>query len=89
MTLQAKGEIHKIGEVQYVSDNFSKRELILKTDAETNFPQYVKFETSNIKNTLLDTFKVGEIVTIDFDLNGKLYKESAFNTNTIWKITKN
>ena len=32
MTLQAKGEIHKIGEVQYVSDNFSKRELILKTE---------------------------------------------------------
>lgn len=87
MTLQITGEITHIGEIQQITDNFSKRVVTVKTDANSQYPQWIKLETNNIKNTLLDTFNVGENVTIDFNLNGK--ENNNFNQLTIWKINKN
>lgn len=86
MTLTITGEITNIGEIQQVTDNFSKRVLTVKTDGSTNYPQWIKLETTNIKNNLLDTFKVGENVKVDFNLNGK--EGNQFNQLSIWKIEK-
>lgn len=86
MTLQITGEITNIGEIQQITDNFSKRVVTVKTDAGSQYPQWVKLETNNAKNTLLDAFKVGETVTIDFNLNGK--ENNGYNQLTVWKLNK-
>ena len=86
MTLQITGEITNIGEIQQITDNFSKRVVTVKTDANSQYPQWIKLETNNTKNALLDAFKEGENVTIDFNLNGKI--GSNFNSLTLWKINK-
>lgn len=86
MTLTIKGEITAISDVIQVTDKFSKRTVTLKTDAGSQYPQWIKLETSNIKNALLDTFKVGENVSIDFNLNGK--ESNGFNQLSVWKINK-
>lgn len=91
MTQNLTGEIQSIGAVQQITDNFSKRCVIVKTDITSPYPQFIQLETSNIKNTLLDTFKVGEMVSIDYNLNGNLNKNDssqAFVKLSIWKINK-
>ena len=86
MTLQITGEITNIGEIQQITDNFSKRVVTVKTDANSQYPQWIKLETNNTKNALLDAFKEGENVTIDFNLNGK--ENNGYNQLTVWKINK-
>ena len=46
---QLKGLIHHIGETQKVNDNFSKREFILITEHDTQFPQYITLACNNAK----------------------------------------
>ena len=86
MTLQITGEITNIGEIQQITDNFSKRVVTVKTDANSQYPQWIKLETNNTKNALLDAFKEGENVTIDFNLNGK--ENNGYNQLTVWRINK-
>lgn len=87
--MEVTGQIHSIGQVQQITDNFSKREVIVITEATTPYPQHIKLETSNAKNSLLDAYKVGDNVKVQFNLQGRIHKETAFNTLSIWKIESN
>jgi len=89
--MQVNGQLHFIGGTQQITDNFSKREFILITDQSTQYPQFIKMEVSNQKMALLDKFKEGENVSVDFNLQGRLDKKNennAFNTLSAWKIEK-
>lgn len=89
--MQVHGQLHHIGSTQQITDNFSKREFILITDQQTQYPQFIKMEVSNQKMVLLDKFQEGENVSVDFNLQGRLDKRNennAFNTLSAWKIEK-
>ena len=55
--MQVHGQLHHIGSTQQITDNFSKREFILITDQQTQYPQFIKMEVSNQKMVLLDKFQ--------------------------------
>lgn len=85
------GTIHSIGLTKQVSDKFSKREFIIKTN-ET-YPQYLNIQVTQDKVSLLDNFSAGQEVECHINLNGRLWTnkegvETAFNSITAWKITK-
>lgn len=91
--MEIKGIIKQVGKTQVLSDKFSKRELILKTEVESKYPQYlvIQFTQSNV--TKLDSVQPGELVTVSINLKGREYTGSdgvtkVFNTIEGWKITK-
>ena len=86
MALTITGKVNSIGNtISIASKNggqlFLKREVVLdctrfdpytgERDKFENFPQ---FEFSGEKCTELDKCKVGDVVTISFDLHGSFYK---------------
>ncbi len=91
--MQAKGKIHFIYGEQAISDTFKKREFILEIAENPQYPQYVKFEFVQDKCSLLDSFEAGQMVNIDFNLNGRIVdvkgNNTCFNTLQAWKISKN
>lgn len=89
--MELKAIIYKIGQTQVITDNFRKREVILKTDIDTEYPQYITAQLVNNKVGIIDNFTIGREVTISFNLRGRLTtgptgEEKAYTNIEIWKI---
>jgi hypothetical protein len=84
-----KGKITEIMPTVQVSDSFKKRNFVLN-DEHDKHPQEILFQLNQDRVELLDAFKVGDIVEVEFNLKGKRWekdgKVSYFNTLEVWKI---
>lgn len=88
---QTNGTIHNIKPKEHVNDNFSKKEFIVRTDESTQYPQYIRFESHNLHIAQLDGLKVGDKVSVDYNLRGRLKKDDetqCFVSLQAWKIQK-
>ena len=85
------GTIYKINDTQVVSERFSKREFIIITEASTPYPNHIKLDVTQDKCALLDKYKVGQEVSVDFNLKGRLFNgqsgEQCFINLNAWKIS--
>jgi hypothetical protein len=73
MSFELTGTICHIGETQQVSDRFKKREFVLQTTEEingNNYTNYAKFQTVQNKCDLLDSYQLGQEVTVSFNIKG-------------------
>ena len=66
------GSIKSIGETQTFGDKFQKREFVVDTDEQ--YPETLKLEFINDQVDALDTFSVGEVVTVAFVPKGNEYR---------------
>lgn len=86
-----KGVVHKVGQTIIVSEKFSKRELVMVDNSDANYPQYVSFEFTQDKTSLLDNVMEGQEIELSFNLRGREWTSPAgdvkyFNTLQGWKI---
>ena len=89
--MEVQGFIRKVQDAQVVSDKFTKREVWVETINQ--FPQTLNIQFTQDKCSLLDSYKVGDYVTIGINLNGRTWtspqgEEKCFNTITGWMIKK-
>jgi hypothetical protein len=89
--METKGVIKHIYDPQQVSDNFTKREFILTTDASSPYPQHVTFQMANQKAEALNQYSPGDEVTVFFNLRGREVERNGetkyYTTLDAWKIT--
>ena len=79
-------------ETQKVSDRFQKREFVLTTEANTPYPQHVSFQVTQDKCSMLDQFREGDDIKIQFNLRGREWNGPQgvkyFNTLEAWRIER-
>lgn len=79
-------------DTQRVSDRFQKREFILTTETNTPYPQHVSFQVTQDKCTMLDTYREGDELRVQFNLRGREWNGPQgvkyFNTLEAWRIEK-
>ena len=90
-SFKMKGVVHKVGQTMIVSEKFSKRELVMVDNSDANYPQYVSFEFTQDKTSLLDNVMEGQEIELSFNLRGREWKSPQgdvkyFNTLQGWKI---
>lgn len=90
--MEISGIIKVKGNVQQVSEKFKKREFVL-TDNSSQYPQFILFELTQDKCSLLDNFNQGEEVKVHFNLRGREWtnKEGQvkyFNSLQAWRLEK-
>lgn len=90
-SFKMKGVVHKVGQTMIVSEKFSKRELVMVDNSDANYPQYVSFEFTQDKTSLLDNVMEGQEIELSFNLRGREWTSPAgdvkyFNTLQGWKI---
>ena len=88
-----KGKIFKIMDLQKVSDSFQKREFVLEYSENPLYPQFVLFQATQKKVEILNAFKVGDFVQVEFNLRGREWispsgEKKYFNSLEAWKIEK-
>src|SRR5688572_4096134 len=79
-------------DTQKVSDRFQKREFVLTTEANTPYPQHVSFQVTQDKCSMLDQFREGDELRVQFNLRGREWNGPQgvkyFNTLEAWRIEK-
>lgn len=74
-----------IGEVQSFASGFTKREFVVTTAAD-KYPQDIKFDVVKDKCAMLDSFKPGDEVQVNFDIRGREYNGKYFVDLSCWKL---
>lgn len=88
--MQITGIIADIQEVEQVTDNFSKRVLVVQTQEQ--YPQELAVEFINNNVNLLNNLGVGETVEVDVNIRGRKWtnpkdgKDVYFTTLNGWRI---
>ena len=90
--MELQGELIEVFDTQEVTVTFKKREFAIKTSGE--YPQEIALEVTQDKVDLLDTFKVGDNITVSVNLRGRKWTSpdgvnKYFNTIQAWRIVKN
>ena len=87
------GKLIVINNTNMVSDKFKKREFVIEYAENPQYPEYIKMEFVQDKCDLLDSFKVGDMVSVEYNLKGRKWtnpegEDVYFNTIQAWKISK-
>jgi hypothetical protein len=89
MYIDLKGTVKEILAQVQLNDNFSKQELVVITDEDTQYPQEIIAQATNTKIDELKGLAVGDKVIVKCNLRGNKSKEGRyFNQLVIWKIEK-
>jgi hypothetical protein len=68
-----------------VTDTFRVQEFIIKVDSG-KYPQEVKFQLVNDKIYLLDFIQVNDTVELVFELRGRDYNGTHYNTLNVLEV---
>ena len=92
MTTEITGQLKLVTEKQQVSDKFTKREIILLTDTDTQYPQPICIQLNQKIIDNIDQYQLGTILKVYCNLKGKEWFNPTknitqyFNTIEAWKI---
>lgn len=89
--MELQGKVVLVGKTEQVSEKFSKRQLVVEYAENPTYPETVAFELQQDKTALGDQLKIGDEVTVHFNLKGRPWtdksgKTSYFNTLSVWRI---
>ena len=87
MAYKAEGKIEKIFDTESKSATFTAREFVIEV-ADGQYPQMVKFQLVQDKCSLIDDYREGEQIEVDFDLRGREWNGKYFTNLQAWKITR-
>lgn len=73
------GKVKVVGETEQITSSFQKRELVI-VDESSQYPQYISLQAVQDKTSLLDGLNVGDIVSVQFFLNGREWVSPAGET---------
>jgi len=89
MAYEYKGVIAEIGAPKQINDNFSIQTLVLSQEATKKdgepFTKNALFEFSNLN--LLTGLKVGQTVTVGFDIEARKHKDVWYGKARGWKLS--
>jgi len=83
--MNVSGKIHLIGQTETVGNNgFTKRQIVVETSEQ--YPQKVAIDFVKDKCSILDSYKVGQEVTVDVNVRGSEYNGKFYVNLQGWKI---
>ncbi|RAU83326.1 DUF3127 domain-containing protein [Pontibacter arcticus] len=89
MSFDIQGKLYETFDEQQVSDKFKKREFVLEVP-DGSYTQYIKFQLTQDKCSLLDQYKNGDEVKVTFNLTGKPFVKNGttmyFTNLQAWRI---
>lgn len=87
------GKLEVKNKTSQVSESFCKRGFVIEYADNPTYPQLIQLEFIQDKCGLLDGFNVGDIVSVEYNLQGRKWvspkgEDIYFNTLQAWRIAK-
>lgn len=70
---KVEGLVKQVGPTQFISERYSKRNLILDITDNPKYPNYLSIDFSNDKVYTLDNLNIGDKVSITIALRGRAW----------------
>jgi single-stranded DNA-binding protein len=92
--MNLQGQIKQIGKTQtFGSNGFKKREVIIVTDLNTDYPQTISVEFHQANCERVEKYKKGEEVIIDINIRGREWtnpqgQTRIYNSIVGWRISE-
>jgi len=86
MAFEIEGTLHKVFDMESKSASFQTREFVITT--EGTYPQFVKFQLTQDKCSLVDGYNSGDRVKVYFDLRGREWQDKFFTNLNAWRLEK-
>lgn len=87
------GKLEEVRQAVQRTATFTVREFVLEVENQRNaqWNDHILFQVSNNNVGLLDTFSVGQMIKVTFDIQGRRWRgndgtERVFNTLSAWRI---
>jgi len=87
MSFEIEGKLHRIFETENKTATFQAREFVIEVNSN-NYMQYVKFQLTQDRCGLVDSFSEGDRLNVHFDLRGREWNDKYFTNLNAWKIEK-
>lgn len=91
--MKINGEVYFVGETVEVgtANKLNKRELILLTGKDEEYQNHISIGAIGGKTPIFDGLNVGDNVSVDYNLRGRLYQAvnkpvSAINELSAWRV---
>ena len=81
-----EGTIIAIDDIITFDSGFTKREFVIKTTDDGDYPQDIKFELVKDKTSLIDKYNIGDRVKVFINIRGREWNEKYFVNLVAWKI---
>jgi len=91
-TFEIKGKLVVIEDTVKISETFKKREFVIEVENEKNsdWNDFIKFQLTQDKCSLVDSMKVGDDVNASFNVRGRKWEKDGkvnyFNSLECWKL---
>lgn len=76
--MKLTGSLKVKGTAKQVSDKFLTREFVV-TESDNKYPQHISMQLTQDRCALLDSFNVGDVIEVQFNIKGREYT-AADNT---------
>ena len=81
-----EGTIIAIDDIITFDSGFTKREFVIKTTDDGDYPQDIKFELVKDKTSLIDKYNIGDRVTVFLNIRGREWNQKYFVNLVAWKL---
>lgn len=88
MNYEAIGKLYKKYETEAKSASFQAREFVIEVN-DNNYMQYVKFQLTQDKCSIIDPYEVGQEIKVTFNLRGREWNDKFFTNLNAWKVEGN
>jgi hypothetical protein len=85
--MELTGELIRVFPVKEISETFSKRDVVVRTDGD--YPQEICVELHKDRSKELTETDLGKIVNLNIELRGREWKgnDKWFNSVVAWKVS--
>jgi len=81
------GRLIVLNETKTFSSGFSKREFVIE-ESEGKFPQTIKFEIVKDNIEKLEPFKIGDEITVHYNVRGNEYNGKYYVNLVAWRLER-
>lgn len=85
MSFDVVGKLYKTFPTEQKTGSFQAREFVIEI-IDGNYNQFIKFQLTQDRCSLIDSFEVGDDVKVYFDLRGREWQDKFFTNLNAWKV---
>ena len=86
-SFEIQGKLHKVFPSENKSGSFQAREFVIEVESG-QYSQFVKFQLTQDRCDLIDSYSEGEEIQVSFDLRGREWDGKYFTNLNAWRLNR-
>ena len=85
MSFEITGKLVKKYETETKGESFRVRDFVISTQ-DGQYENFVKFQTTQDRTSIIDDMKEGDEIKVHFDLRGRQWQDKYFTNLNAWRV---